>query len=140
MDRISPTHRAWNMSRIRSRGTEPERQVRQILRKLHLRYRSQQRLPGTPDFVLVDHRVAVFVHGCFWHRHPRCRFAYMPKARVRFWQRKFKANVQRDKRVRRLLRPAGWMPIIIWECQLRRPELLMRRLSKLRRGKAEGKL
>ncbi|MBX3472839.1 MAG: DNA mismatch endonuclease Vsr [Planctomycetes bacterium] len=129
MDKISPAHRAWNMSRIRSRGTEPERQVRQTLRKLHLRYRSQQRLPGTPDFVLIDHRAAVFVHGCFWHRHPRCRFAYTPKSRVQFWRQKFESNVQRDRRARKLLRRGGWRTIVIWECQLRDPARVMRRLA-----------
>jgi DNA mismatch endonuclease, patch repair protein len=81
--------------------------------------------------VLIDHQAVLFVHGCFWHRHPRCKYAYVPKSRTDFWQRKFDANVRRDRKVKKLLRSMGWKVIIVWECQLRQPERLVRRLSNL---------
>jgi DNA mismatch endonuclease, patch repair protein len=133
MDRISREHRSWNMSRIRSKGTGPELQVRRILRKLRLRYRSQQKLPGTPDFVLTDHKTAVFVHGCFWHRHSRCNFAYTPKTRAEFWNKKFADNRKRDRAARRKLLDAGWNVVTVWECQTRSSG----RLASLISGKVE---
>lgn len=124
MDRISREHRSWNMSRIRSRDTEPERRVREVLRSLRYKFREQAAdLPGRPDFVLLHHRVAIFVHGCFWHRHRGCRFAYSPKTRVRFWKAKFQENVRRDRRVKDQLRRAGWATLVVWECMTRKGAL-----------------
>jgi len=74
-------------------------------------------LPGKPDIVLPRRKTAVFVHGCFWHRHPRCKYAYTPKSRVVFWRTKFAENVERDQAVRLLLRQMGWKRVIVWECQ-----------------------
>ncbi|GEM_PF-332875 len=119
MDRISKEHRSWNMSRIRGRDTSPERIVRSVLHRMGYRFRLQRRdLPGRPDIVLPKMRTVVFVHGCFWHRHRGCRFAYKPKTRVGFWSDKFEENVRRDKRVRRRLRNLRWQSLVIWECEV----------------------
>jgi DNA mismatch endonuclease, patch repair protein len=119
-DRISEDRRSWNMSRIRSRDTKPELILRSALHRAGFRFRLRSDLPGKPDLVLPRYRTAVFVHGCFWHRHKRCQFAYMPKSRVTFWQDKFDANVSRDQRAQDTLRRLGWTVIIVWECELRR--------------------
>jgi DNA mismatch endonuclease (patch repair protein) len=129
VDRISKQRRSWNMARIRSRNTEPERLVRSILHRAGFRFRLHRSdLPGRPDITLPRYRTVVFVHGCFWHRHSRCRFAYMPKTRTKFWRSKFEQNVQRDREQRRQLRRAGWKVIVVWECELRDPDRLRRRL------------
>lgn len=132
MDKLSAQHRSWNMSRIRSSDTSPERRVRSILHGMGCRFRksSGAKLPGKPDVVLPHFRTAVLVHGCFWHRHKKCRLAYTPKSRMDFWQRKFQTNVKRDKQVRGLLRQDGWRVITVWECELRDPKRLTRRLQR----------
>ncbi len=130
MDRISKEHRSWNMSRIRGRDTGPEKIVRSVLHRMGYRFRLHRRdLPGRPDIVLPKHNAVVFVHGCFWHRHPRCPFAYKPKTRARFWSRKFAENVARDRRVRRSLLKLGWRVIVVWECEAREPIALATRLA-----------
>ena len=107
------------MSRIRDRDTKPEKVVRSALHRMGFRFRLHRRdLPGSPDIVLPKHGAVIFVHGCFWHRHARCRYAYTPKSRVEFWQRKFQQNVERDRRVQRELRRLGWKIIVVWECQV----------------------
>lgn len=106
------------MSRIRGKDTTPEVAVRSALHRLGYRFRLHRRdLPGRPDIVLPKHGTVIFVHGCFWHRHARCRYAYTPKSRVEFWQRKFQQNVERDRRVQRELRRLGWKVIVVWECE-----------------------
>jgi len=105
------------MSRIKGRDTKPEMIVRSILHRAGYRFRVHRRdLPGTPDIVLPKHRLAIFVHGCFWHRHPGCKYAYTPKSQVEFWEHKFRENVKRDQRKRMALEDAGWKVIVIWEC------------------------
>jgi len=117
------------MSRIRSRDTGPERLVRSALHRAGYRFRLHRKgLPGRPDVVLPKHRTAVFVHGCFWHRHKGCRFAYMPKSRVESWHEKFRRNVERDQRSTRELRKLGWKVVTVWECEADRPEKWLRRL------------
>jgi DNA mismatch endonuclease (patch repair protein) len=130
MDRISREHRSWNMSRIRGRDTRPEVAVRSVLHGLGWRFRLHRKdLPGRPDIVLVRHRTVVFVHGCFWHRHARCRFAYNPKSNRAFWISKFGSNVARDRRDRGRLRRLGWRVIVVWECQAADRAALTRRLG-----------
>ena len=110
--------RSAMMARIGQRNTVPEVTVRRSLHRLGYRFRLHRRdLPGTPDIVLPRHRVAVLVHGCFWHRHPNCRFAYTPKTRLEFWSRKFEQNVERDKRTELALQDRGWAVVTIWECE-----------------------
>lgn len=131
MDRISKQRRSWNMSRIKSENTSPEKRVRSALHLLGFRFRLHERtLPGKPDVVLPRLKVSILVHGCFWHRHSGCRFAYVPKSRLTFWQAKFDGNVARDQRVRRDLRKNGQRVLVIWECQTRNAALLKARLSR----------
>lgn len=114
---IDPTRSAM-MARIGQRDTQPELTVRRALHRLGYRFRLHRRdLPGKPDIALPRHRTVVFVHGCFWHRHPNCRFAYTPKTRIEFWQNKFDANVARDIRVQKELEARGWTVVTIWECE-----------------------
>ena len=130
MDRLSKKKRSWNMSRIHGRDTGPERAVRSILHRLGYRFRLHSRsLPGRPDVVLPKYETAVFVHGCFWHRHSRCPFAYTPKSRTEFWSKKFADNVARDRRAARTLRALGWRVLVVWECELRDAQGLAQRLD-----------
>lgn len=129
MDRISKEHRSWNMSRIRGKDTTPELTVRSLLHRLGYRFRLHRKhLPGHPDIVLPKYQAVVFVHGCYWHRHKRCRLAYTPKTHANFWQRKFQENVERDKNAVKTLRQAGWRVLIVWECQISNEQLLVTRL------------
>lgn len=108
------------MAGIRGKNTCPELSLRRALHKRGLRYRLHaQGLRGKPDLVFARHRAVVFVHGCFWHRHPNCRFATIPATRTEFWSRKFNSNVARDKEVTKSLLDAGWRVAIVWECSLR---------------------
>lgn len=134
MDRLTAEHRSWNMSRIRSKDTAPERAVRSSLHRAGLRFRLHDRtLPGTPDIVLRKHKIVVLVHGCFWHRHPRCRYAYAPKSRPEFWEAKFAANIARDARIRAALRRLGWTVVVVWECQASVSAKLMSVIARIRR-------
>lgn len=129
VDRLTREHRSWNMSRIRGRNTAPEKQVRSALHRAGYRFRlHRQDLPGRPDIVLPKHHTVIFVHGCFWHRHKNCRFAYTPKSRVRFWQDKFQSNVERDRRNVRALRALGWRIMTVWECEAASPARWLGRL------------
>lgn len=116
MDTLTKKRRSWNMSRIRSRNTKPERIVRSVLHELGFRFRLHGRkLFGNPDVVLPKCKTAIFVHGCFWHRHKGCKYSYMPKTRVKFWKSKFRDNVKRDKKVTKVLAKAGWKVVVVWE-------------------------
>lgn len=122
------------MSRIRGKHTVPELLVRKALFAAGFRYRLHPRsLPGRPDIALPAVRAVVLVHGCFWHRHQGCRFAYTPKTSVRFWLEKFASNVRRDKLVKAALRKDGWRVFTVWECQVNAARLaqLIRQLRKL---------
>src|SRR5439155_2290711 len=122
--------RSWNMSRIRGKDTKPELLVRSALHAMGYRFRVHCRtLPGCPDLVLPKHRLIILVHGCFWHRHRNCQFAYTPKSRRAFWGRKFARNLERDAEVRRMLRRLGWRVIVIWECQTASDTMLNRFLN-----------
>ena len=129
------------MSRVASRHTKPEMTVRRAAHALGLRFRLHRKdLPGTPDLVFPRYRVALFVHGCFWHRHDGCRLASTPKSRTDFWKAKFATNVARDGRTAAALMAAGWRTIIVWECDTRRPDELARSLELVRAyAQAAGK-
>lgn len=129
MDRVNAATRSRMMSAIRGKDTKPERTVRSIAHRLGYRFRLHARdLPGTPDLVFPRLRTAVFVHGCYWHRHGGCRYCYDPKSNVEFWQRKFEGNVRRDAAAMEALRQLGWRPAVVWECEVRDREALADRL------------
>lgn len=131
MDNLSSTARSLNMAQIRHRGTKPERNVLRLLRQLGFYPRQNVRtLPGCPDLVLAQLRKIVFVNGCYWHRHECRRGTSVPTTRVVFWQKKFVANKRRDAAVQRRLRRLGWSVVTVWECQLKRPELVRQRLRR----------
>lgn len=120
-DTISTAHRSWNMSRIKGRDTGPEVKLRSLLHRDGYRFRLHDRkLPGRPDIVLPKYRTAIFVHGCFWHRHEGCRNATTPSTRPEFWASKFENNVARDRANAERLTDAGWHVIVVWECDLRK--------------------
>jgi DNA mismatch endonuclease (patch repair protein) len=109
------------MARVRNKDTKPELKVRKALHAAGLRFRLQARdLPGRPDIVFRSRRIAIFVHGCFWHRHPdpSCKLARMPKSRSEFWEPKLTANAARDERNARALKALGWRVELLWECDL----------------------
>lgn len=123
------------MARIGPRNTAPELAVRRALHRMGYRFRLHRRdLPGKPDIVLPRLRTIFLIHGCFWHRHPGCRFAYSPKSRTVFWERKFERNVIRDQKVEQQLRDAGWTVYTIWECETRDPAALADRLRQMLSG------
>lgn len=118
------------MSAVRGRNTKPEMAVRQLLHSMNYRYRLHKKgLPGSPDIVFGNRRKAIFVHGCFWHRHPGCSKSTVPKTRSEFWSQKFERNVERDRQVERCFAEMGWQSLVLWECETRALETLARRLS-----------
>ncbi len=132
MDIISKERRSWNMSRIKNKDTTPEKAVRSALHKLGFRFRLHQKdLPGKPDIVLKKYRTVIFVNGCFWHRHPGCKFAYSPKSREEFWQRKFNSNIEQAMTAQERLENLGWRSVVIWECETENPDKLLNLLSSL---------
>ena len=120
MDIKSKEARSLNMSKIKNKDTKPEVYLRKLLFSKGYRYRiAEKSVPGHPDIFLRKYNTAIFVHGCFWHRHEGCKYAYMPKSRVEFWQKKFDDNVRRDAVVRQELEKRGMKCLIIWECTLK---------------------
>jgi len=119
------------MSRIKSKNTSPERLVRSMIHALGYRFRIHtDKLPGKPDIALARLKTVVFVHGCYWHRHPGCSLAYTPKTRTEFWEKKFSSNVLRDNHVANEILKLSWRILTVWECELKDTEKLKKRLSK----------
>lgn len=130
MDTVDQTTRSQVMGRIRGKDTKPELAVRRIAHRLGYRFRLHRSdLPGRPDLVFSGRRKVVFVHGCYWHRHPGCRYAYSPKSNVDFWTQKFENNQRRDNAALTQLRNGGWDPLIIWECESVNSDLVAARLT-----------
>ncbi len=122
MDTLDPAQRSERMSRVRGKDTRPELAVRRMVHGMGYRYRLHRRdLPGSPDLALITPRKAMFVHGCFWHRHqdPCCKLARLPKSRPEFWLPKLERNRQRDIENQEALKSMGWEYMVIWECQLK---------------------
>lgn len=119
-DIVSKEQRSKNMSAIRSRDTKPEVYLRKLLFAEGYRYRiAEKSVPGHPDIFLRKYNTAIFVHGCFWHRHQGCKYAYTPKTRVDLWKKKFDDNIRRDEVVKATLDQAGIKCLIIWECTIK---------------------
>lgn len=135
-DIFDPAKRSEIMSRIRGRDTKPELLVRRIAHGLGFRFRLHRRdLPGCPDIVFPKYRAVIQVHGCFWHRHPNCRFASSPKTRVEYWTKKFEGNVLRDRRNELALTDLGWRTMVIWECETRDTKAVAARIESFLREK-----
>ena len=123
-DNISISRRSWNMSQIKGSNTKPELIVRSFLHKNGLRFRiNDKNLPGKPDILLKKYQTVIFVDGCFWHRHKGCKYAYNPKSREDFWQKKFKDNIERDNKINNLYARLPWRLIRIWECEINENKL-----------------
>ena len=117
----SPEERSLNMSKIKSKNTKPEEYIRKRLFEKGYRYRKNySSVFGHPDIWIPKHKVAVFVNGCYWHRHKGCKYAYMPKSRVEFWDKKFRANIARDMAVKNTLEDQSIRMLIIWECTVKK--------------------
>jgi len=131
-DTLTKIERSERMSRIRGRDTKPELTVRRLIHSLGFRYRLHRRdLPGSPDLVFPARRKAIFVHGCFWHRHPdsSCKLARLPRSRQEFWIPKLEANARRDRESERALKELGWEILTIWECELKDRALLQDKIQ-----------
>lgn len=125
-DTLSPAARSERMSRVRAKNTKPEMIVRRIVHGMGYRYRlHDRRLPGTPDLVFHGRGKVIFVHGCFWHRHPdpTCKLARMPKSRQEFWGPKLEGNRERDARTQEALEREGWRSMVVWECECGQEQL-----------------
>ncbi len=119
------------MSRVKGRDTKPELLVRSLVHRMGFRFRLHRRdLPGNPDIALPRHAKVIFVHGCLWHGHKQCPRSKRPTTNKEFWNRKLDQNIERDKRFQRKLRRIGWKALVVWECETRMPEKLLRKLEK----------
>jgi DNA mismatch endonuclease (patch repair protein) len=120
------------MRRVKGKDTSPELKVRKALTRLGARYRLHRKdLPGSPDVVLPGRKLAIFVHGCFWHGHDCTRGARVPKTNREYWTAKVARNLARDARAQQALAEAGWRVEVIWECELKDAAGLEARLSAL---------
>lgn len=133
MDDLTQDQRHLNMSHIRAVENKPETLVRKYLFSQGFRYRKNvSDLPGKPDIVLPKYHTVIFIDGCFWHQHPGCRYAVLPKTRQDYWIPKLQKNVERDRINREKLESVGWRVIVIWECELKTKEKRASRLGKLK--------
>jgi DNA mismatch endonuclease (patch repair protein) len=144
-DRLTKEHRSWNMSRVRGKNTTPEKAVRSLLHKMGYRFRIHVKIPVPdsfnftsrrrficPDIVLPKYKTAIFVHGCFWHRHKNCKDCTMPTHRREWWLAKLNGNAVRDKVHQKTLRKLGWKTMVIWECHTEKPVSIKRITNSLR--------
>jgi len=130
-DHLTSKKRSWNMSLIRSANTAPEIIVRKLLYSLGCRFRLHKKdLPGKPDIVLKKYKTVIFVHGCFWHQHKRCKRSNIPKSNTSYWKPKLSNNIKRDIQHKTDLRKLGWRTITIWECETKTIEKLRKKLVK----------
>jgi DNA mismatch endonuclease (patch repair protein) len=130
VDHVDKAKRSLIMAAVHPEGSGPEKVVRAVVRRLGYRYTQHaKKLPGRPDFVFAARRKVILVHGCFWHRHRKCRYATTPKTRRGFWEAKFDSNVARDRRNTRKLKRMGWAVLTVWQCQLKTKERLTERLD-----------
>ena len=131
VDHLAPEKRSWNMSRIRSRDTNPEILVRSLLHRMGYRFRLHKPdLPGKPDIVLSKYNLIIFCHGCFWHQHPRCKRATTPKSNKQYWIPKLERNKERFREVKKQLKKLGWKVTVVWECETKDLEKLRKKLNR----------
>lgn len=131
MDTLTRVERSERMRRVKSHDTKPEQMLRKLVWALGYRYRKHRRdVPGNPDLAFIGRKRAIFLHGCFWHRHNCPSGRRAPKSRVAFWTAKFRRNVARDAVVAKSLRHASWKALVIWECELRSPPAIERKVKR----------
>jgi DNA mismatch endonuclease, patch repair protein len=136
VDTFTKAERSRIMRAVHSSGTAPEKKCETMLRALKLKFSQHPPdLAGRPDFILRDSRLAIFVHGCFWHAHKGCKNSDLPSSNLEYWEKKIDRNRRRDRRVRDQLRKIGWRTAVIWECRLRNTASVASRLLKLTNGK-----
>ncbi len=132
MDRMTPEQRSRCMSKVKGINTKPEMIVRSFLHRRGFRFHLHRKdLSGKPDIVLPKYQTVIFVHGCFWHKHPGCRKSTIPKSNSLFWEKKLEENVKRDGKAREELEKAGWNVIVLWECRTQNEESLKKDLHDL---------
>ena len=132
MDIVEPKIRSKMMASVRSKNTRPELKVRSILHNSGLRFRLHRKdLPGNPDIVLPKHKKIIFVHGCFWHQHPGCPKSKRPATRIEFWNQKLDENMKRDADNIHKLEKSGWTVFVIWECQTKSEDKLLRVIGEI---------
>jgi len=137
VDSLSPSARSERMGRVRAKDTKPELLVRRLLHGMGYRYRLQARdLPGRPDIVFRGRKKVIFIHGCFWHRHPdpACKLSRLPKTRLDFWLPKLEGNRQRDEANVERLEAMGWDVLLVWECELGDREQVSNKLRQFLEG------
>jgi DNA mismatch endonuclease (patch repair protein) len=140
VDHLKPEDRSANMAAIRSKDTVPELVLRRLIHGMGFRYRLHiHGLPGKPDLVFPGRAAVIFMHGCFWHRHVGCRFSTMPSSNIVFWTHKFRVNMERDRRTKRELQKLGYRVLIVWQCELKQPEKLSKRVSRFLEADARRK-
>lgn len=131
-DHLSSAERSAHMRRIRKVDTKPELIVRQAAHAAGLRFRLHRSdLPGSPDLVFSGRRIALFVHGCFWHQHDSCRLSRQPKSRLEYWLPKLRRNQERDREAAASLAALGWHVMIVWECETADSAMLDRRMREI---------
>ncbi|OGV42572.1 MAG: very short patch repair endonuclease [Lentisphaerae bacterium GWF2_57_35] len=119
------------MQRVKSENTRPEMLLRSLLHRRGYRFCLHRKdLPGKPDIVLPKFHTVIFVHGCFWHRHKKCKRATTPRDNRLYWAKKFVRNTENDKKHRRDLKKLGWRVIVVWECQLKKPDRVLYAVDK----------
>lgn len=130
-DIFSNEKRGEIMSKIPSKNTEPEKKVRKLIRSLNYGYRlNVKKLPGKPDIVVSKAKTAIFVNGCFWHSHNKCKRGKLPSSNTEFWRNKITSNIAREKKVLEKLKQLGWKTLILWQCELNNTDNIRRRLLK----------
>jgi len=138
-DTLSPNERSKRMSLIRGKDSSPELKLRRLVHGMGFRYRLHVKdLPGKPDLVFPSRRAVIFMHGCFWHRHPGCKLARMPKSKLDFWRPKLEGNRERDLRNQEMLKKLGWHVLVIWECEMKNIEKVSNKVREFLQGR-EGK-
>jgi len=130
-DVFTKEKRKWIMSRVGGKNTAPEKIVRYFLHSMGYRFRLHRAdLPGKPDIILPRYGKIIFVHGCFWHGHIKCSKSKRPTTNEKFWNRKLDRTIKRDKKVLYDLKKIGWKVLVVWECETRKTDFLIRKLRK----------
>jgi len=131
MDTLSPLERSERMRSVKPYDTKPELELRRLIWGLGYRYRKNRNdIIGKPDIAFIGKKRAIFLHGCFWHRHNCHSGQRMPKSKIDFWSKKFEKTIKRDKFVKHKLHKQGWRELVIWECELKNPKRVERRVRK----------